>query len=292
MAHTHTKGECERFSAVAEGRATLAAVETLRDAGILETAPLLPEALLPSPPSADTDRLADADLLALRNDQDQLTRDQKAYHYGTLFMLMDGYQAFKQRPRWKEGWRHRDAYARLLATHLRSGESPIDAAPIVSSAALPSPLAKIDRVSAVQVLLRAVPSANRATPWEAVLDFRSDEENRLRYRKLRGWLADATRDGSTVAEFEDRMGGLLVDLETSVRLHHKKLNIGSIELLLRTSATVLQDLLRFQLGSAVSLLIELISRRPRVLEAELSNPGSELAYLLQARRFLSSDLHG
>lgn len=281
--HAHSVGECKAFQDTDEGRATLRTVELLKGRGMLESAPVTSP---PTPRRSVKHRngtLTEDDLLYLREVEDTLNEDQKLYGFGTLLRLkLGGYDTFKNTDTWKEGWRYRDAVARRLANYLRTTEL-IDAIPVVSSISLPRPLSTAQRVTVLQVVLKAIPSPSADTSWEAIWEFKQDKENQDRYYRLRRWLARAVEGETSIAEFEDEFIGLLADLRSSIRRHHKEIELKSVKVLLKAAADVIDDLVHLKVGAAVGLLVDLTSRSHRLLKAEIESPGRDLAYILQAQ---------
>jgi hypothetical protein len=142
---------------------------------------------------------------------------------------------------------------------------------------------KSDALTAVLgVVLNALPEPDDSTPWEAVLDFRNDPEAMESLRRLRRWLATAALDARDPRRIELELEGLLEGYTAHLRLHRMKTNRGTLQTFVILAANVLDAILHVRFSEAAKTVFNFYDRRVALLEAELSAPGREVAYIAQA----------
>ncbi len=135
----------------------------------------------------------------------------------------------------------------------------------------------------LQIALNALPVPDESTPWEQIIEYRSDEDSRHKFLDLRNWMSEMARSELTPAEAEQKLEHLISQYQRHLKLHRMKTNTGTLETIVTTGAEVLGDLASFKWGKAAETLFSLRRRKVALLEAELTAPGNEVAYILKAR---------
>jgi hypothetical protein len=170
----------------------------------------------------------------------------------------------------------------LTALHLRHSLG-LDAYPVFyQSSALPE--LNIPTQNAVQVALNALPIPDEATAWEQIIDFRSDPDSRSKFLDLRNWMNDITRNELAPIEIEQKLEHLIDQYQRHLNLHKMKTNAGLIETVVISSAELAEELIKFKWGKVAKSLFSFRKRKVAVLESELTSPGSEVAYIIKARK--------
>lgn len=137
--------------------------------------------------------------------------------------------------------------------------------------------------SVLRVVLREMPMPDRSTPWEAIRDFRDDQDARLKLRRLRAFVSRMGREGVPPHEIADQIASMAADYQTYTRLQHAKIRHGFWQVLISTTAGVLEDIANFKFSGAAERLVNLRGENLRLRERELSAPGREVAYLAAVR---------
>src|SRR5207237_290614 len=138
------------------------------------------------------------------------------------------------------------------------------------------------RKTVLSVVLSAMPLPDESTPWEAILDFRGDPEVRRSLQRLRRWMTKAEIQQKDPRVVELELADLLEAYSSHMRLHRIKTTKGRLEAVVTLAAEVVDALLRVGLGSASKALFSLANREIATLEAELTAPGREIAYIAKA----------
>ena len=86
----------------------------------------------------------------------------------------------------------------------------------------------------MDVVLSRMPVPDDNTPWEAILDFRSDPDACGQYRRMKLWMNSLARGNLPLNEIEDSLDDLLYQHEQYMKLHKLKFRHG----VLRTAFTM------------------------------------------------------
>ena len=136
----------------------------------------------------------------------------------------------------------------------------------------------------LQVTLNRMPIPNDATPWEQVIEFRSDPDSRNRVVSLRRWVRDVAKRTERPSEIAEELEDLLARYDGHMRFHNMKLNRGLLETLVTTSASVAEDLLKLKWGKLAECPFQLRMLQVELIGAELTAPGREVAYITKTRQ--------
>ena len=137
---------------------------------------------------------------------------------------------------------------------------------------------------AIEIVLNQLPQPDELTPWEAILEWRDDEEAQVRFRRLKRWMSNIGADDKKSEDLEDELRYLIDEYGAYMRLHQIKANTGLIRTVVVHGAQFAENILKLRLGVAAEQLLSIRERRIALLEAEQKAPGREIAYLVEAQR--------
>jgi len=144
------------------------------------------------------------------------------------------------------------------------------------------------RSAVIRVALNHLPLPSAETPWEAILDWRRDEEATVRFRRLRHWINTLVRGGLQPSEAGDAIATLIDDYATYMHRIHRRLRKARWEVVATTGAEVLENLVSLRFSNVAARLFDVLKGEVSLRESELEAPGREVAYLVHARdRFRS-----
>lgn len=176
-----------------------------------------------------------------------------------------------------------DTFARKFASIANTGMAPNVFIPVLTSTRIAADASTL-RAATVSVVFKQLPMPSPATPWEAILEWRADEEARRKYRRLRRWISEIARSELSIADLGELVPTLLDDYEAYMRVHHTKLQKTRFEAICLTAAGVVEGLAKLQFSRATEQLFQLFKEETSILEAELNAPGRELGYVADARK--------
>lgn len=134
-----------------------------------------------------------------------------------------------------------------------------------------------------QIVLNALPVIDDSTPWEKVIDFRSDDAARASCLRLRNWMRKISDEAGSAIEIREELESLIADYVDHLRYHELRTKPGLIELVMTTAGSVAEHVLKGEWGSAAKALFQVRQQRIAFLDAERSAPGREVGYVVRAR---------
>lgn len=139
------------------------------------------------------------------------------------------------------------------------------------------------RTNVLHAVLNELPLPTTETPWEDIFAWRHDADARRKYARLRHWINQLARSDVSRIEVKDAVAAALADYQTYMSLHYRSMQRSRSEVVLLTTAEVLEDLVSFKWSRAIGRLFALHRSEASILAEELKAPGREIAYISAAR---------
>jgi len=175
---------------------------------------------------------------------------------------------------------------RLTSVQLRDLEDK-DAYPLLDSNIFSTQGEQASKSDVLQIVINALPVPDESTPWEQILEFRSDSDSKDRFPSLRNWMNEVARAKLSPTEVEEKLEYLIFEFERHMKLHRMKNNKGTMATLFITTAEFLEDLAKFKWSKIVKGLFTVRERKIALLESELKAKGNEIAYIVHASEHFS-----
>ena len=145
-------------------------------------------------------------------------------------------------------------------------------------------LSWVNRTPAVSIVLKQMPIPKPDTSIEQILEFRSEEENKHKLERLRLWMKRIAIEDKSVNEVKQELEEGLFEYEETMRLNKMEFDRSTSEVILVTSAEILENLMKLKLSSALKSLFELRKSEVEQLKAEATALGKEFAYISNIRK--------
>ena len=176
--------------------------------------------------------------------------------------------------------------ARCLSVQLKILDR-IDAYPIVSeSLQLPESVASTKH-DVKQIVINAMPIPNDSVPWDQIFEYRNDPDSASKLLALKVWMNDVARGQLSPTEVKEKLEFLLDQYQQHMKLHKMKTSIGILGTIIIASAEVLENLAKLEFSKLAKSLFAANKRRVDLMEAELTVPGKEVAYITKSREVFS-----
>ncbi|MGH9966407.1 MAG: hypothetical protein ACREBG_01030 [Pyrinomonadaceae bacterium] len=146
---------------------------------------------------------------------------------------------------------------------------------------------RLNKQDVVQIVLKALPMPDDLTSGELIMDYRSDANSQGRFLGLRHWMGEVARAELTPIEVEEKLEYLMYQYDQHMKLHKLKTNPYTLETAVVAVPEFLENLVNFRWGKIAKGLFAFKHRRIALMEAELTAPGSEIAYIMKARQRFS-----
>lgn len=142
----------------------------------------------------------------------------------------------------------------------------------------------------LDVLLSAVPQPSIDTPWDAIIDWRNDDEAQVKFRRLKNWMNKISlQEEINTNHLFDEISYLLDEYQQYMKIQKIKFSAGIVRTLVTTGADVLESLTKLNFKAIAEMPFKMNDARVALKEAELKAPGRELAFIIDAQRKISSD---
>jgi len=138
-------------------------------------------------------------------------------------------------------------------------------------------------MTVIRLVVDSLPQPGVDTPWEAIVDFRSDETTRLQYLALINWINEMAKSLLTANEINEKLEYLLMEYKRSIERHRLKWKTGMLEILTAAAAGFFTG----NIPASINLLSNFVkvgSTALNLQEEEGKLPGKEIAYIYHANQ--------
>ncbi|HEY9286167.1 MAG TPA: hypothetical protein VIP46_22135 [Pyrinomonadaceae bacterium] len=141
----------------------------------------------------------------------------------------------------------------------------------------------VKKKEVVQITLGTLPMPDYSTPWEQILEYRSDPDSKGKFWALRNWMSETAKAELSPFEVVEKLETLLYEYQKHLELHKLKTNVGKVEAAVITVGEFLEDLANRKFSKIAKGLFDAKQRQIALIEGELTAPGKEVSYVIEAR---------
>jgi hypothetical protein len=163
---------------------------------------------------------------------------------------------------------------------LRLRASGVDAVPLHAD---PTFERKDHLTDVLSILVPSMPIPEQDTPWEKIIDFRSDQQSRDKFVRFRRWATELSTQPEEIGKLDEKLKWMIYDYAKHMEFYKMKTRQSLFEVLVSTSADLVLSLPKVLMGLAKPGFA-LKKREYELMEADLHAPGKEIAYLYDARQ--------
>jgi len=172
----------------------------------------------------------------------------------------------------------RTRFARMLMAY-RLRLAGVDAVPIVVNPGKDSD----DTLSAaLSVVIPQMPTPSEDTPFEAILNFRTDAANREKYHRLRHWALNVGK-GADPKELNQELEWLMYEYRTHLEKARIETKFDPLEIVIGGVTSLLTQDPKFMIPAGIKTLFNLSRRSIQLSKVESSAPGRAVAYIAAAQ---------
>jgi hypothetical protein len=173
-------------------------------------------------------------------------------------------------------------FLRLLSTALDKNED-YTTVTTLPEADYAQELSNSTKRDVVQVVISNLPLPDTVTPWEQIIDFRNDSDNKKNLLTLRRWIRKISVEEIRTAEVQEELEWLINEFESHMKLHKMKANTETLEVMVKAPFEIIENLINLKFSKIPEPLFALKKRQINLMEAELNAPGREMAYIIKSR---------
>jgi hypothetical protein len=139
----------------------------------------------------------------------------------------------------------------------------------------------------IEIVIRNLPLPSATTPWEAIIDYRNDNDTRKSLRALRHWINKISSKNVPANEIEEELETLISEFDSYMKLHKLKADTDVLQTFVKAPLTIIENLLKLTPSNIVDPLFAFRKRQLSLMEAEINAPGKEIAYILRTNETFS-----
>lgn len=145
------------------------------------------------------------------------------------------------------------------------------------------------KAEVLNMVLERMPALDSDTPWEAILDFRTDRDSTDKLVRLRHWTSEMVRSNLGPKEIAEELEYLLSEYEAALRLHKLEFHRSRFEWFILAAAEIAENLLKLKFSKLAESVFRARQLKRNLLSAEDSSSGRELAFIIHARDHFDTD---
>ncbi len=180
-------------------------------------------------------------------------------------------------------------WLRILALNPEFSRKNIRTIPILSYTNYQSLSSRFTQSNVAQIVINKLPLPDDTTPWEEILDYRNDPEVKKDLVALNRWMRKITSENMSANEIEEELEWLTNEFQSHMRLHKIKAQTETIEAVIKAPLEIIENLIKFKWSKILDPFLAIKKRQVALLEAELSAPGREIAYIVKTKEAFPSE---
>ncbi|MDJ0579721.1 hypothetical protein [Crocosphaera sp.] len=172
----------------------------------------------------------------------------------------------------------------------------LDVVPIVNSnlsfdiakftSVAPKKLRKVitanDKQNVAHIILDKLPLPTNDVSISQIMDFKEEPETRRLFLGMKRWLRKTLDSKTSLDELNEEIEYLTLEYKHYMKIHNMKTTTGTLETLVVTSAEIIENLAKLNIGKAAKSFFSVQNERVALAEAEMKAPGREISYLIYA----------
>lgn len=146
----------------------------------------------------------------------------------------------------------------------------------------PVDLPNFQTATVLQVVLEKLPVPSPDVEWSQIVEYRADPDSSAKFLALRVWMQDIARATYSKTEIEERIDYLINEYENHLAYHKLKFERATRHVLLNAPLEIIENLFKMNWSVAGKKRFTLEEKQFDLMQAHLTAPGRELAYISKA----------
>lgn len=146
----------------------------------------------------------------------------------------------------------------------------------------------------IEISLKALPVPDYSTPWEQIIEYRSDPDSKIRFSRLRHWMSKAAHTENKPNEIEEEFQTLIYEYSQHMKIHRMKTRLDTLKAVLVAEIGLFTGgwltgvgALPGIIGMLATPLYSIKQRQIELTAEEQRAPGKEVAYIVEATESFS-----
>jgi hypothetical protein len=139
------------------------------------------------------------------------------------------------------------------------------------------------KTQVIQFILNEIPEPDFSTPWEQIIEYRSDDNVRNKYFALINWVNKVANSNLKLSEIKDEYDYLYSEYMKQFKIHKMKYNNSTLEVILNTTINFIKNISTGNYVSSFKDLFQYNIKNANLLQEEAKLPGKEIAYIFHTK---------
>jgi len=139
------------------------------------------------------------------------------------------------------------------------------------------------KVQVIQFILNDIPEPDDSTPWEQIIDYRSDDDVRNKYLALINWVNKVSNSNLKMSEIKDEYDYLYSEYMKQFKLHKMKYGNSKLEIILNSTINFIKNISTGNYVSSAKDLFQYNIKNANLLQEESKMTGKEIAYIYHTK---------
>jgi ABC-type Fe3+-hydroxamate transport system substrate-binding protein len=147
----------------------------------------------------------------------------------------------------------------------------------------------------IEISLKTLPMPDYSTPWEQILEYRSDSDSRVKFTRLRQWMSKVAQVKNKPNEVEEEVQTLIDDYSQHMKMHRIKTRLDTLKAIVVAEVGLFTGgwltgigALPGIIGIVANPLYSIRQRQVEITAEELKAPGREVAYIVESNEAFST----
>jgi len=136
----------------------------------------------------------------------------------------------------------------------------------------------------IDVVIDSMPVPSDKTSWDDLEEFKNDPDTNYKFNKIAFWMRKIASKKMNRSEIKDEIEELLLDYDRHMRLYEMETRRSQFEAIVVSFVEVAENLVKIKWGNIAKGLFSLSKKNVQLMREEMKAPGSEIAYIIKARK--------
>lgn len=136
----------------------------------------------------------------------------------------------------------------------------------------------------LDIVIDRIPQPSIDTPWEALLDWRNDEEAKSKFLRLKVWMNSiSTQQDVNMNHLKEEVDYLIDEYRQYMKIQNAKFSSGTLRSIVVGAAEIMESVAKLKLKNLAEMSFQISQANIELKAAEFAAPGRELAYIVHAQ---------
>jgi hypothetical protein len=134
----------------------------------------------------------------------------------------------------------------------------------------------------IKLVISNIPTPDNLVPFDEILDFREDTNNKRRYMGLTNWIKNISNSSLNIHEIKEELEYYTLDFENHMKLQKSNYQLSNLEVFIFLPLEIAEKTIKLQWSKIPESIFKFKRNKTQLLIEESNAPGREMAYIIKA----------